>query len=82
MEREREEENDEVLSFFWMSQAQVRRSGKDEQEAGWRRGSGRKRKRERERVRGGRETVRKRERPRRRLSRERTRRPETGTKRK
>lgn len=47
--REREEENDEVLSFFWMSQAQVRRSGKDEQEAGWRRGSGRKRKRERER---------------------------------
>lgn len=32
-ERERGEENGKVLSFFWMSQAQVRRREKDEQEA-------------------------------------------------
>lgn len=46
-ERERREENGEVLRFFWMSQARVRRRGKDEQEAEQRRGSGRKRRRKR-----------------------------------
>lgn len=66
-DRERERGEDSS-SFFWMSQAQVRRGGKDEQEAGSRGEAAGEREGERERERGGerggggRETVRKRER--------------------
>lgn len=44
-EREAGEENGKVLSFFWMSQAQVRRRGRTNRKPG----SGRKKKGERER---------------------------------
>lgn len=60
--RERREENGEVLRFFWMSQARVRRRGKDEQETAQRRGSGRKRRRKRKKHRSRKRGARERER--------------------